>query len=229
MATPTTTALMPIDPALSAQHVSRIPPIRANLLPSEITSDRNARRTRLVLIGAVLVVLVLLGAWYAYALEQKKAADADLAAVAKQVKIVQGHKDTYNGLTSMIARQEAIAAQLADLLANDLPWATTLDTVRSTGVTSGVDISEMTGSVLDAEKATTVSGTVATLAISGSAPDKKTVANFLQALAKLKGITSPYLSTANEQEGGVQFTLTAMITTDALCGRYTTPCPTGGN
>ncbi|MET0416107.1 MAG: hypothetical protein ABW022_08820, partial [Actinoplanes sp.] len=62
MAIPTTTALMPIDPALSAQHVSRIPPIRANLLPSEITSGRNARRTRLVLIGAVVVVLALLGA-----------------------------------------------------------------------------------------------------------------------------------------------------------------------
>ena len=63
MATPTTTALMPIDPAVSPQRVARILPIRANLLPSEITAGRNARRTRFALIGAVLVVVVVLARW----------------------------------------------------------------------------------------------------------------------------------------------------------------------
>lgn len=228
MASTSTTSLMPIDPALSAQQVTRIPPIRANLLPSEITSGRNARHTRFVLVGAVILVVVLLGLWYLYAVNQKSAADEDLAVATEQVQLVQKRKNDYNKLTTMIAQEEAIAAKLAALLASDLPWATTLDKVRSTGVAANVTISEMTGSLLSADQAATSGNTVGTLALSGSAPDKKTIANFVDDLATLKGIANPYLTVANEEDTGVNFTLTAEITSDARCGRYTTPCKTGG-
>jgi Tfp pilus assembly protein PilO len=230
MATTSTTALMPIDPALTTQQVSRIPAIRANLLPSEITSGRNARRTRFVLVGAVILVALLLGLWYVYAVQQKSAADKDLAAATEQVQATQKRKNSYNELTSMITQQEAIAAKLASLLAADLPWAATLDKVRSTGTAANVTIAEMTGSLNSTSDATTAnSKVVGTIALSGSAADKKTIANFVDDLATLDGIANPYLTVANEEEDTVNFTLTAEITTDARCGRYTTPCKTGGN
>ncbi len=224
-----TTALMPIDPARSAQHVSRIPPIRANLLPSEITAGRNARRTRFVLVGAAILVVALLGLWYLHALDQKADADADLAAAAEQVQVVQKRKNSYNELTTMIAQQEAIAAKLAALLADDLPWATTLDTVRKTATEGSVTITEITGSLISTNQATASSSMVGSLALSGSAADKKTIADFVDDLAVLNGLANPYLTVANEEDSTVTFTLTAEITSDARCGRYTTPCKTGGN
>jgi hypothetical protein len=229
MATTSTTALMPIDPALTTQQVSRIPAIRANLLPSEITSGRNARRTRFVLVGAVILVALLLGLWYVYAVQQKEAADKDLAAAAEQVRVTQKHKNTFNELTGMITQQETIAAKLADLLAADLPWAATLDKVRSTGAAANVTIAEMTGSLNSTDDVAANSKVVGTIALTGSAADKKTIANFVDNLATLDGIANPYLTVANEEENSVSFTLTAEITTDARCGRYTTPCKTGGN
>jgi Tfp pilus assembly protein PilO len=229
MATTSTTALMPIDPALTTQQVSRIPAIRANLLPSEITSGRNARRTRFVLVGAVILVALLLGLWYVYAVQQKSAADKDLAAATEQVQATQKRKNSYNELTSMITQQEGIAAKLADLLAADLPWAATLDKVRSTGTAANVTIAEMTGSLNSTDDVTANSKVVGTIALTGSAADKKTIANFVDDLATLDGIANPYLTVANEEEDTVNFTLTAEITTDARCGRYPTPCKTGGN
>jgi Tfp pilus assembly protein PilN len=229
MATKSTTALMPIDPALTTQQVTRIPAIRANLLPSEITSSRNARRTRFVLVGAALLVALLLGLWYLYAVQQKSAADKDLAAATEQVQARQKDKNSYRELTSMIAQQEAIAAQLASLLAADLPWAATLDKVRSTGVAADVTIAEMTGSLNSTDEVAANGQVVGTIALTGSAADKKTIADFVDDLAKLDGIANPYLTVANEEDNSVSFTLTAEITTDARCGRYTTPCKTGGN
>ncbi len=230
MATTSTTALMPIDPAHSAQQVSRIPAIRANLLPGEIIAGRNAKRTRFVLIGAVIVVAALLGVWYLYALDQKADADADLAAASEQVQVVQKRKNSYNELTSLIARQEAIAAKLASLLAADLPWATTLDKVRRTATAGDVTIADLTGSLVETDTSTGVPATniVGTISLSGSAADKKTIANFVDDLATLDGIANPYLTVANEEANSVNFTLTTEITTDARCGRYTTACKTGG-
>lgn len=223
------TALMPIDPALSARQATRLLPIRANLLPTEITAGRNARRTRLVLAGAVLLVVVLLGVWFLYALQQKSDADADLAAATEQIQAVQKRKSGYRGLTAAISQQEAIAGQLKTLLKDDLPWASTLDTVRNSGTRAGATVTQMTGSLVGMDNAGTTAGAVAILSISGSAPDKKTVANFVDALATLDGIANPYLTSATQDKGGVQFSLTAELTAEALCGRHTTPCPTGGN
>ena len=212
MATPATTALMPIDPALSTQHVSRIPAIRANLLPSEITSRRNAKRTRFVLVGAVILVALLLGLWYLYAVNQKSDADGDLVAASDQVRVVQQRKNSYADLTRMITQQKEIDTKLATLLGGDLPWATTLDTVRRTGTTANVTITEMTGSLAAADDVAKNSSIVGSLAISGSGPDKKTIANFVDRLATLNGIANPYLTVATEKDGEVSFTLTAELT-----------------
>ena len=229
MATPTTTALMPIDPAVSPQRVARILPIRANLLPSEITAGRNARRTRFALIGAVLVVVVVLALWYLYAVQAKNTAAENLETATQQVRLAQKSKASHNELTKTINEQETITTQLKTLLASDLPWATTLDTLRATGTAAGVDITEIVGTVTDDGGPATAGGTAATLSITGTAPDKKTVALFVEKLATLTGVTDPYLTTATQNGDTVDFALTAELTSAARCGRFTTACKTGGN
>jgi hypothetical protein len=222
------TVLMPIDPAVSPQQISRILPIRANLLPTEIMANRNSRRIRAGLIGTVIVVVVAMGGWFVSAVATKSEADANLATVTDQVRAAQARKLQHREITDLVTARDTISEQLATLLASDLPWATTQDKVRSTGTTAGLSVNAITGSLLTEKNAAAASGIVATLIITGTAPDKKTIANYTDALAKLTGFANPYLTTATQTEDGVSFTVTASLTKDAQCGRFTTPCKTGG-
>jgi Tfp pilus assembly protein PilN len=229
---PSPTALMPIDPAVSPQQISRILPIRVNLLPTEITAHRNSRRVRIGLIGTVVLVVALVAVWFVYALGQKSEADDNLAAVTRQVQAVQQRKNSHQEITSVVDRQTTISGQLQELLARDLPWSTMFDTVRATATRNQVTADAITGSLLaDAAGGaarTEVDGVVGGLTIAGSGPDKKTVANFVDALGKLPGVTNAYLTAATQTDKGVSYSVTASISSDALCGRFTTPCKTQG-
>ena len=228
MATPTTTALLPIDPAVSPQQIARVLPIRANLLPTEITAGRRARRVRIALIGAVLAVVVVMGLWYFYAVQQKATATENLEVANDQVRRAQQSKAKHTELTRIINEQEAITKELKTLLANDLPWAKTLDTVRSTGTAAGVTVTEIVGTISVPQNGS-AGDAVVTLSVTGSGSDKKTVALFVERLAEVKGMTDPYLSTATQNEDKVDFALTVELTPEAFCGRFTTACKTGGN
>jgi Tfp pilus assembly protein PilN len=232
--TSTPTALMPIDPAVSPAQVSRVLTIRANLLPDEIRADRNARRTKVVLIGAVIAVIAALAGWYLYAVQQVSTANENLTTAADQVRRAQNDKKKYSGAQQIIDDRDAVKADLKTLLATDLPWAATMDSLRADAKATDVVISAISGTVLEDDSAPTGTAArakppVATLAITGTAPDKKHVAAFLDRLANHKGVTDPYLTTA-AGEVGITYALTAKLTKDALCGRFTTDCPaTGGN
>jgi Tfp pilus assembly protein PilO len=236
-----TTALMPLDPASSPQSISRVLNIRANLLPAEIMAGRNARRMRIVVIIALVLVAVLMGAWYANALSNKKQADQDLADASTQVSTVQKSQGKYNAVVTIKNQNETITKQLTTLLADDLPWAKLTDTIRETGVTAGVTVVGITGTLTDGTAdtgglpSTTTATTVMTMQITGSGPDKKTVAKYVEALGALPMVTNPYLSSATQAEatttGGdttVTFSLSAEITSKARCGRFTVTCKSGG-
>lgn len=236
-----TTALMPVDPASSPQSISRVLSIRANLLPAEIMAGRNARRMRVVVIAAVVLVAVLLGAWYAHARSEKSEADQELTDVSAQVAIVRQSQNKYQDVVTIKTQNEAITKQLTTLMANDLPWATVIDTIRDAGTDTDITISGISGSLADGTSSAnslpsaSTASTVVTLQITGSGPDKKTVAKYVEALGALPDVANPYLSSATQNEaavpGGaatVTFTLSAEVTTKALCGRFTVTCKAGG-
>jgi Tfp pilus assembly protein PilN len=225
-----TTGLLPIDPAVSPQQVNRILPIRANLLPSEITSVRNARRVRIGLAGTAVIVVLLLGAWYAFAVASVGAAEKNRDAVAEQVRGAQRQMKSHQELTSTVQEKEAITETLGKLLAHDLPWATLVDKVRAAGP-KGLETASINGTLTTTEKtATSKAGApLGTLTVTGNADDKKIIANYVDALGKIKGIVNPYLTTASQDgDDQVSFTITADVTADALCGEYTKSCTTGG-
>ncbi|WP_250035581.1 PilN domain-containing protein [Paractinoplanes maris] len=237
--TTTQTALMPIDPAISPAQAARILPIRADLLPEEIRAGRSARRTRFMLIGAVLAVLAGLGGWYVFAIHQLDTANENLALATDQVARVQNEKKKYSTVTATMNDVKTVEQDLKTLLANDLPWSVNMDELRADAQDAGVTIKGLggtmvepgaaTGSTAGAKGATTI---VATLAITGSAPDKKHAAAFLDNLADHDGVTDPYLTTAAEDgpSDKISYALTAKLTSAALCGRFTTACAaTGGN
>ncbi|GID26730.1 hypothetical protein C8E87_2152 [Paractinoplanes brasiliensis] len=256
--TMTQTSLLPVDPAVSPAQANRILTIRANLLPEEITAGRSARRTRGGLIVAVVLVLAVLGGWYYYAVQQLDTANDNLDTASGQVLRAQQAKRGFAGVTGIINDRDALTADLKALMANDLPWATTTDKLRANAAAAGVTIEEISGTVLMDQAATTTtpadsaSGTAASgaasagaasagtasaaarpvgnVTLAGTAPDKPQIALFIDKLADLDGFADPYLTNLSLNDGKYDYAISVKVTSAALCGRFTKPCPaTGGN
>ena len=115
----------------------------------------------------------------------------------------------------------------------DLSDLALLGTFTNNGV-SALDVEvwitgSATGTLTDTKAGTAKGTAVATLMIGGTADDKETIADFVDALAKLKEFANPYVTVMTTNKDQVDFSMTADVTPDALCGRYTTVCKTGGN
>ncbi|GLW30681.1 hypothetical protein [Actinoplanes regularis] len=227
-----TTALMPLDPSVSPQQAARILPIRANLLPTDISDGRRARRTRAVALTAAVLVLALLGGWYWQAASLERDAQTDFEIVTQQVARVQRDQKGYKELNDTRNANKVLSGQLATLMANDLAWHDLLDLMRTTGTATEVGVTKIDGS-LPLDAAANGPDVIGLVSISGTAPDKKAVAAYMKALARLtkKGIADPFVSSIAEAEtDGVTFSLTASITKTALCGRFSkTKCTSGSN
>jgi hypothetical protein len=233
-----TTTLLPLDPALSPQRVVRVLTIAADLLPGEIVAARRARRARGIVLVALLAVVAMLAGWFLYADHQVALADNDLSDVTSQVTLLQRSQSKYQEVVDTQNQTSTISKQLTKLLANDLPWATLLNTLRDTGTSSGVTVAGViatldstTGSA--AGSATTLpnaSGvtTIGTLTLTGTGPDKPSVAKYVDNLGKLTTVANPYLTTATQTHDNVTFSITLNITSKALCGRFTTKCKSTG-
>ena len=235
-----TTTLMPLDPALSPQHVSRVLTISADLLPREVVAARRARRTRGCVLALVALVLVALGGWYMHADQQLRSATSELDSTTAEARTLQRKQSDYSNVVNVQAETGTIAKQLSVLLASDLPWATLIDTLRDTGSDAGVTVEGLSASLNATGTGTYGTGalpsssgapTIGTITVTGSGPDKPSVARYVDALATLPNVANPYLtSVAESAAGGVQYRLTVDITAQAQCGRFTTKCKTtGGN
>jgi hypothetical protein len=235
------TTLMPLDPALSPQRVARVLTISANLLPDEVVAARRARRSRGWVVIALILVIALLGAWYLWAGRQVSAADDDLSQVTQQATTLQKSQAKYQDVVDVQTQATTISKELKALLANDLEWAGLLDTLRSTGTQTGVTVLGMNGAIKDATvtgttadslPSATKSATIGTVIITGTAPDKPSIAKYVDALTKLTSVANPYLTTATTSESADnkswQFSITVDITSTTLCGRFTTKCPPPG-
>jgi hypothetical protein len=242
------TTLMPLDPATSPQRAARVLPIVAHLLPDEVIAGRRAKKVRGVVIVVLGVVTVLLGSWYAFVTLQAGDAENDLKGVTLEQTVLQRKQTEFKDLTDTRAEITAINSQLSVLLAEDMRWSTVLNTLRTTGTDAAVRITAVSGAL---SSSTAGGGTVATgrlptgsgdkvvgtLTVTGEAPDKNSVARYVEALDKDKAFANVFLTSVAEVEKKVQFSLSLDITADALGGRFsptTAPAPAasttaGGN
>ena len=89
-----------------------------------------------------------------------------------------------------------------------------------------------TGTTADSLPGTTKSASVGTAVITGGAPDKPSIAKYVDALSRLTVVTNPYLTTATKSntagDQAWQFSITVEITSTTLCGRFTSKCATSG-
>jgi Tfp pilus assembly protein PilN len=235
------TTLIPPTPTPSRQASGdvRFVPVRANLMPEEVLSARQVVVVRKQVLLGLVVVLVLLVAWFGLSWWQTRSAESDLASLQRQGLALQSQQSQFTPLVQAQAQITNTRTQLEQLMVGDLSWKTMLSTLRDKAP-AGVGIQSITGTVSGgctcASSGTQVlnqtgSASVGTLTITGSAPDKRTVAAYADALSHITGVTAPLISAVQASTRPVTFTITAVITTDALGGRYAVDATvaTGGN
>jgi hypothetical protein len=231
-----TTTLTP-DPLVDVLELDplRLLPITANLLPPEITDARRAKKVRRVMAVVVCVAVVATGGWYAWTKHGTSQAQDSLTS-AQDRSLALGHRAaSYNNLVKIQSQTSAISAELTTLMADDLPWWQLLPSLSAiapagvalTGVTGSISPAGAAPAAAAAQPVATGAPSIGSFTIIGTAPDKNSIAAFVDALALVKGISNPYLTGAQSQSGsGLQFTVQAQITKTALGGRFASPTAT---
>jgi Tfp pilus assembly protein PilN len=228
-----TTMVPPTTSNKPASGGVRFVSVRAQLLPDEIVGARQlvVLRKR-VLIGVIAVVVLLIG-WYGVSKWQTMSANSSLHRARQATVTLQSEQNQFAPLVQAQAEIATIQSQLAQLMTGDLPWKSVLTTLRAKAP-AGVGVDSVDGTVTSAAAAGSSAGSnaavlnqtgtpaIGELTVSGTAPDKRTVAAYADNLAKVTGLTAPLISNVTAQEKGVKFTITAVITAEALGGRYAT-------
>ena len=232
------TTLMPLDPAMSPQHVARVLTISADLLPDEITAARRARSTRAWVLAVVGVVVLGLLGWFLVADNDTQHANDDLDQVTAQQARLQRKQAEYAKVVNTQSENTTITKELTTLMANDLQWAALIDAIRDTGDDTDAKVQGIAAALQEAAPSggtalptTSGAATIGAITVTGSAPDKPSVAQFTEQLNKVNALANAYVTTVTQKDDKtVDFTLTVDITSRAQCGRFTTKCKTtGGN
>jgi hypothetical protein len=225
------TTLVPPEAAASSERILRIPPISANLLPSEVTE---ARKTHTVKVRVIVSLLVFTGlilssygvAWYRTALarDDVRNGESRIASLTRQQK-------AFNKLVTVQDESKTISSQLSGLMANDLQWSDLFASIRA-AAPGGVKVVGLTASITVAAPGSAATSTntlpststdriVGTVQITGSGSNKPVIASYVDGLGRVPGFANPILSGANQDVGVVQFTIQLDVTSAALGGRFT--------
>ena len=195
---------------------------KVNLLPIEIIENRRFRRTQMLLGTSVVAALVLAGAGTYWAQRGVAEAGDQLVAAQAKVSIAQSEKSRYAAVPKVIAEVDAARASRTLAMGNDVLWyryLNDIDGARPTGI-------KLSGITLTLNAATAVATDplsqpgIGVLAMEGTADKYGQVANWLEALNKITGVASSTLANAAQGENGVTFGSGAVVTSDALSGRY---------
>jgi Tfp pilus assembly protein PilN len=235
----------PTAPSKPPGGEARFVSVRANLLPDEIISTRQTEVVRKqVLLGLILAVVLIVG-WFGLSWWQTRSANGNLDAAQHRGVALQSEQDQFAPLVRAQGEIVQIQTQLQQLMVGDLSWKTMLTTLRAKAP-EGVALTAVDGNITAAGGAgaaapdasilnSTGKQTVGELKISGTARDKRSVAAYADQLATVRGLAAPLIESVDAAQQTVQFTVSVLITTDALGGRYAAPSSTsttpatGGN
>jgi Tfp pilus assembly protein PilN len=228
-----TTTTLPPAPApgpASPVQTNRFVSIRANLLPTEIADKRRLRqlkrRSGLSLVALVAVLL----AWFVFAWLQTTTTKSSLSSAQHRNRSLLAQEQQFGPVVTAQAQSAAIRSELAQLMTGDVNWTTMLRKLRA-AAPAGVQISTVTASISpQAVNATSGGGIgvlnqtgqlpVGQLTITGSAPDKNSVAALVDRLTKVPGLAAPFPASVSGQAGTVTYTANMLITSEVLGGRY---------
>lgn len=206
------------------ERTTRVPAIAANLLPDEIVEARRSRKVRRAVVASLAVFVLGLAGWYVVASYQTSMARDDLANAQTEAEVLTRQQHQYSDVVSTQAQSQAIRTQLGALFATDVNWGGVVDRIRG-AAPSGVDVTGLSGGLNATNAQGGPAGTgnldqVGSLTITGYAPDKGTVAAYVDLLGSVPGVSAPYLSSATKAGNQVQFSVKVEIVRAALNDRF---------
>lgn len=225
-------------PTLQTAPMTAAPP-RVNLMPPEIAEAARFRQVQVILAGAVLLAVVLVGFLYWNAHSKVASAKSDL----------QSAQDAHAGLQSKLASLSSVSATFAavqsrqallagamgrevrwSFLLNDLSfrmpsnvWLTSMTVSETAPAASSTGPSTLGGST----SVSTAPVPIGSIGFTGVGFKHDDVAAWLDAMAKEKSFLNPLFSSSTESTIAnrpvVNFGGSVTLTSTALSGRYTAP------
>jgi hypothetical protein len=160
---------------------------------------------------------------------QASIAATSLRGAEDRVLHLQQQQRDYADLVGAQSESRLVRSQLSALMAKDVQWSRLL-TAMHQAAPNGVRLTEASAELAAAGAGANSSAVklpnaspeaaVGTFTVTGIGPDKKAVADYVDALGKVSGVANPLLTDATPQEGAVQFTVRLDITTSAVGDRY---------
>ena len=215
--------------------------ITANLLPPEVIAGRRLTVVRKAIVGALVAVVVLAGAGYAYALFQQRSAHSDLSAQQAKTASLLAEQHKYGEVVTLTGTITQIKNQLATLMTADVDTTKLIDALAAR-LPRGATITQLQLSLTAANQQTSTSTSggsptgsqgggaldtsgqthIGSLTLTGSAGSMSDIAGFLNQLATLPGVVGVYPTSQgkNSSGPGAQFTIQMTLTDELYTHRY---------
>jgi Tfp pilus assembly protein PilN len=215
-------------PAPTAAPAAAFP--RVNLIPDSIAEQERVHRAKLVLVGAGLVSVALIGGLYVLAQGEVTSAQEEVDAATTVSSQLSAQKAEYAEVPKTFAAVTAAETQLTTAMSGEVRWSYQLNNLALT-IPNGVALLSYQGT-LGADSTTPAPGTtpdptaVGTVQFTGQALTYPKVASWLNSVAKQPGLKSAYLSTAERKPGEndnpdtIDFSSSATLGNKALSHRF---------
>jgi Tfp pilus assembly protein PilN len=221
----------PPSPEPGGQGGFHLQRISANLLPDEIIAARRLSRLKRKLALAVVVLVVLLVLGYGYSWWQTRQSNDALAAEQFTTTQLTAQVQKFAPLVQAQGETTTIKTKLAAAMTDDLPWSKLLATLQKSAG-SAVAIDSLTATVSEEDVSTDVNPLndtglqiIGDIKLTGSGPDYRTIASFVDCLSTVKGLAVVDPAQVAVDGRQLTFNVTLSLTTDILGGRFSLPTP----
>ncbi|GAB3598976.1 hypothetical protein GCM10027586_01410 [Kineococcus gypseus] len=199
--------------------------VRVDLLPRDFEVARRGRLLRAGLGVALAGVVGFAATAYAVTAGHVDAANQSLATEQTRTAQLQAEQAPYAEVPAVIAQVEAVRAVQSELAASDVPWYAYLDQLAA-GAPEDLQMTSVELASSSAAEQLPVAAaadgsivpTVGLLTVTGETISQDKVADWMDQVAGIDGLSNPVLTTSTRAEdtGVITFTATATVTGDAV-------------
>ncbi len=223
-----TATVAPLEISAEPGDSLRLLPISVNLLPGEIMSARAGRSARRGAIGVLLLAVLAVGGWYYTASQANDDAAAQLTSAQDATTAALHGQHTYDDLVTTKGKILAKQGEVGQVTAGDVSWSRLYPAVRRI-LPAGTKLSGLAGTTAPQPQAPApgtvapVTTTTGSLVLTGTAPSKPAIAQFVDRLAHVRGLANPIVTSVSvdNKSNVVDFSINVDTTAKALDTRYT--------
>ncbi|MFC7480108.1 PilN domain-containing protein [Luedemannella flava] len=185
---------------------------------------RRTRQSRRLVVITIVPFLVALGAWYVFAVHETAATRAYLGQIESEIEKTRQRAEVYRDVEKTQGESAAIGKKLQELFADDVAWDRLTGSVREAAPTkvriTGASGTKLAGIADKLRQGGARPSVVGTFTVTGTAPDKRTVARYVDTIGVLPGLANPLLTDAVREDDKVRFAVRLDVTDAALGGRF---------